>query len=231
MVGHHRRDAIDIGNPELRRKLLGQCHRGVQIIPSTGRPNTDVVHRPCQRDLRRCFRHAEKSQLVVHAAVQMVAVIREAVADDSAVSIQYRVDDGVLHQDSHVIQPRCASTLGQRRSATEPRESSTGVHERPFQVGHHQASEGRQRRAPGQRVRQADQEHRGRRAYGRRRSCWQPDALRRHSEGQEDLGAQRQHRAGPQARSRRRSRWRRLADHHVRGLRPQRRRGPHRVPE
>ena len=30
----------------------------------------------------------------------------------------------------------------------------------------------------------------------------QPDAVRRHPEGQEELGAQRQHRAGPQARRR-----------------------------
>ena len=39
-------------------------------------------------------------------------------------------------------------------------------------------------------------------------------------EGEEELGPQRQHRPRGQARLRRRGRRRRLADHHVRGLRP-----------
>ena len=58
----------------------------------------------------------------------------------------------------------------------------------------------------------------------------QPDALRRHPEGQEVLGPQRQHRPRGQARLRRRGGRRRLQHDHVRGLRPQRRRVPDRVP-
>ena len=48
---------------------------------------------------------------------------------------------------------------------------------------------------------------------------------------QEDLGPERQHRARGQARLRRRGRRRRLADDHVRGLRPGRRRDADRVPD
>jgi hypothetical protein len=58
----------------------------------------------------------------------------------------------------------------------------------------------------------------------------QPHPLRRHPEGEEVLGPQRQHRPRRQARVRRRGGRRRLPDDHVRGLRPQRRRGAHRVP-
>ena len=58
------------------------------------------------------------------------------------------------------------------------------------------------RRQARQAVRQADQEHRGRGAHRRRRPRRQPDALRRHPEGEEDLGPQRQHRPRGQARRR-----------------------------
>ncbi len=48
-----------------------------------------------------------------------------------------------------------------------------------------------------------------------------PDVVRRHPEGEEDLGPpQRQHRTGPQARRRRRGGRRRLAAHHLRGYGP-----------
>ena len=59
----------------------------------------------------------------------------------------------------------------------------------------------------------------------------QPDALRRRPEGEEELGAQRQHRPRGQARLRRRGRRRRLPGHHLRGLRRRRCRRPHRVPD
>ncbi|CAA9419010.1 MAG: Probable transcriptional regulatory protein YebC, partial [uncultured Quadrisphaera sp.] len=101
---------------------------------------------------------------------------------------------------------------------------------RPLQVGDHQAQEGRGRRPAQLGVRQADQEHRGRGPPGRRRPGRQPDPLRRHPEGEEDLGAQRQHRPRRQARLRGRDRRRRLPDDHVRGLRPARGRGARRVP-
>ena len=52
----------------------------------------------------------------------------------------------------------------------------------------------RHRLAPCQVVRQAHQEHRGRRQDGRRRPLRQPDARRRRAEGEEDLGPERQHR-------------------------------------
>ena len=58
----------------------------------------------------------------------------------------------------------------------------------------------------------------------------QPDALRRDPEGQEVLGPQRQHRPCGQARVRCRGGRRGLQHDHVRGLRPQRRRVPDRVP-
>ena len=45
---------------------------------------------------------------------------------------------------------------------------SDGPHERPLQVGDHQAQEGRRRRQAQQAVREADQEHRGRGTHRRR---------------------------------------------------------------
>ena len=102
---------------------------------------------------------------------------------------------------------------------------------RALQVGDHEAQEGGHRRPARQAVRQADQEHRGRGADGRRRPGRQPDPLRRHPEGQEDLGPERQHRPRRQARIRATRRRRRLQDDHVRGLRARRRRAAHRVPD
>ena len=58
----------------------------------------------------------------------------------------------------------------------------------------------------------------------------QPDAAGRRPEGQEDVGAQRQHRSRGQARCGAHRRVGRLLDDHVRGLRPQRRRAADRVP-
>jgi YebC/PmpR family DNA-binding regulatory protein len=52
-------------------------------------------------------------------------------------------------------------------------------------VGDDEAQEGRRRRQARQDVRQADQERRGRRAHRRRRPRRQPDAVRRHPEGEE----------------------------------------------
>ena len=78
----------------------------------------------------------------------------------------------------------------------------TPTHVRPLQVGDHQAQEGRHRRPARQDVRQADQEHRGRGPDGRGRPDREPDALRRHPEGEEVLGPQRQHRPRGQARQR-----------------------------
>ena len=98
-------------------------------------------------------------------------------------------------------------------------------------MGDHQAQEGGGRRPAGQAVRQADQERRGRRADRRRRSRRQPDPLRRHPEGQEDLGPQRQHRPRGQARLRGRGRRCRLRDADVRGVRSGRHRPADRVPD
>ncbi|CAK7282382.1 putative transcriptional regulatory protein YebC [Streptomyces misionensis JCM 4497] len=97
-------------------------------------------------------------------------------------------------------------------------------------MGYDEAQEGRDRRQARQALREADQEHRGRGADGRRRPRRQPDALRRRPEGQEAVGPEQEHRLRDQARRRSRGRRRRLRDDHVRGLRPQRCRGAHRVP-
>ena len=125
----------------------------------------------------------------------------------------------------------CSSRWCARRLSRQSKEH----HDRPLQVGDHQAQEGGRRRQARQALREADQEHRGGgpdRRRGRRR---QPHALRRHPEGEEELGPPRQHRARRQARLGRRGRRRRLADDHVRGLRTERRgsagRVPHRQPQ
>ena len=59
----------------------------------------------------------------------------------------------------------------------------------------------------------------------------QPDPVRRHPEGQEDLGPERQHRSGRQAGLRGRGRRRGLRDADVRGVRAGRRRAADRMPD
>ena len=117
-----------------------------------------------------------------------------------------------------------------RGPAVSGRAVDGGSDVRPLKVGDDQAQEGGRRRQARQAVRPPDQERRGRGAHRRRRPGRQPDALRRHPEGEEELGPERQHRPRGQARLRPGGRRRRLADHHVRGLRPQRRRDADRVP-
>ena len=61
---------------------------------------------------------------------------------------------------------RCSSTSSRQSSAAAA--EVRGAHVRPLQMGDHQAQEGGHRRQARQDVRQADQEHRGRRPDGRR---------------------------------------------------------------
>src|SRR6478735_7397821 len=55
-------------------------------------------------------------------------------------------------------------------------------------MGYYEAQEGRDRRQARQALREDDQEHRGRGPDRRRRRVRQPDAVRRHPEGEEEVG-------------------------------------------
>ena len=151
---------------------------------------------------------------------------------DAGRAAQPVVDRGVEDQADHaaLARFRADDPLGRSRS-TLAHDDRIGGYVGTLQVGDHQAQEGRRRRPTGQAVRQADQEHRGRGPDRRRRPGRQPDPVRRHPEGQEDLGPQRQHRPRGQARVRGRGRRRRLRDADVRGVRAGRGGPADRVPD
>jgi len=98
VLGDHQPHLVDVSDPEFRCVRCYELGGRRQVVERVGRPDAEVVHRPRERCGVR-GRSPEQQLVVVQAAVHVVAVGAQIIADRREMLIQDAVDNRVCSND------------------------------------------------------------------------------------------------------------------------------------